>query len=85
MIARRTACRRHELSLVAAEIRIDPSVIGGVFNLNDKPFTIVGIAPPSFYGDTLNNAPPDLFLPLATEPLVKGNSALRFRTCTGWI
>ena len=58
---------------------LNPSVIGDVFNLNDKPFTIVGIAPPSFYGDTLNNAPPDLFLPLATEPLVKGdNSTLRF-------
>jgi predicted permease len=58
---------------------LDPSVIGDVFNLNDKPFTIVGITPPSFYGDTLNNTPPDLFLPLATEPLVKGdNSTLRF-------
>jgi len=43
-----------------------PSVIGSVFNLSDKPFTVVGITPPGFFGDTLR-APPDFFLPLATE------------------
>jgi len=48
----------------------DPSVIGAVFNLDDKPFTIVGIAPPGFFGDTLRNPPPDFFLPLNTEPYV---------------
>jgi hypothetical protein len=47
--------------------RSDPSVIGSVFNLNDKPFTVVGITPPGFFGDTLLNDPPDFFLPLATE------------------
>ena len=48
----------------------DPSVIGSVFNLNDKPFTVVGITPPGFFGDTLRTNPPDFFLPLNTEPLV---------------
>src|SRR5579863_5099184 len=46
---------------------LDPSVIGGVFNLTDKPFTVVGVAPPAFFGDTLRNDPPDFFLPLAAE------------------
>jgi len=48
----------------------DPSVIGSVFNLDNKPFTVVGIAPPAFFGDTLRIDPPDFFLPLATAPLV---------------
>jgi predicted permease len=48
----------------------DPSVIGSVFNLNEKPFTVVGITPPGFFGDTLRNNPPDFFLPLNTEPLL---------------
>src|SRR6266478_562211 len=26
----------------------DPSVIGNIFNVNDKPFTVVGITPPGF-------------------------------------
>ena len=54
----------------------DPSVVGSVFNLNGKPFTIVGIAPPGFFGDTLRNGPPDFFLPLNTEPIVESDSAL---------
>lgn len=46
---------------------LDPSVIGGVFTLDDKPVTVVGITPPGFFGDTLRNNPPDFFLPLASE------------------
>src|SRR5258708_22171330 len=51
----------------------DPSVIGSVFNLDDKPFTVVGITPPGFFGDSLRKSPPDLFLPLNTERLFDGD------------
>src|SRR5260370_26332732 len=54
----------------------DPSVIGGVFNLDDKPFTVVGIAPPDFFGDTLRSTPPDFFLPLTTGPFVQSDTDL---------
>jgi len=53
----------------------DPSVIGSVFNLNDQPFTLVGIAPPDFFGDTLRDRPPDFFLPVNAEPLLQGVSS----------
>lgn len=46
----------------------DPSVIGAVFTINTIPYTIVGVAPPPFYGDTLRSDPPDFWLPLATNP-----------------
>src|SRR6266851_3087415 len=55
----------------------DASVIGSVFNLNDRPFTVVGIAPPGFFGDTLRNNPPDFFLPLNTEPFVQPDTDLK--------
>jgi len=42
----------------------DPSVIGSIFNLDEKPYTVVGIAPPGFFGDQLRDPPPDFFLPL---------------------
>ncbi len=45
----------------------DRSIIGSVFDLNEKPFTVVGIAPPGFFGDTLRSAPPDFYLPLAAD------------------
>lgn len=54
----------------------DPSVIGSAFNFDAKPFTVVGITPPGFFGDTLRNGPPDFFLPLNTEPLVEADADL---------
>jgi predicted permease len=62
----------------------DPSIVGSVFNLNEKPFTVVGITPPGFYGDTLRSAPPDFFLPLNTEPLVNSDPALTHHD-THWL
>ncbi|HXB68262.1 MAG TPA: ABC transporter permease [Candidatus Acidoferrales bacterium] len=62
----------------------DPSVIGGVFNLNDKPFTVVGITPPGFFGDTLRSTPPDFFLPLNTEPFVESDADLN-KYDTHWL
>ena len=49
---------------------LDPSIVGAVFNIDSTPFTIAGIAPPSFFGDTLRSDPPDFFLPLNADPLV---------------
>jgi predicted permease len=54
----------------------DPSVIGSVFDIDEKPIAVVGITPPGFFGDTLRTAPPDFYLPLTTEPLVESNSDL---------
>lgn len=39
-------------------------MIGRVFHLDDKHFTVIGITPPGFFGDQLRNPPPDFFLTL---------------------
>ncbi len=62
-----------------------PALIGSVFNLNDKPFTLVGITPPGFFGDTLRPNPPDFFLPIATEPMVQGDSSVLHRPSEHWL
>ena len=54
----------------------DPSIIGSTFNVDEKPFTVVGIAPPGFFGDTLRSTPPDFFLPLNAEPYVESEADL---------
>ena len=41
----------------------DPSVIGATFDLDQVPFTIVGVAPPFFFGDTLRSDPAELWIP----------------------
>jgi predicted permease len=62
----------------------DPSVIGSTFNLNEKPFTVIGITPPGFFGDALRSSPPDFFLPLNTEPLVQVDTDLN-KYDTHWL
>ena len=64
---------------------LDPSVISGILNINQKPFTIVGVAPPSFFGDSLREVPPDFFIPLADEPLVQGESSVLRRPDAHWL
>jgi putative ABC transport system permease protein len=54
---------------------LDPSVIGASFTMNGQPFTVVGIAPPGFFGDRLESAPA-FWLPLADEPLINGSSSI---------
>lgn len=51
----------------------EPGVIGGVVNLDDRPFTVVGITPPGFFGDRLRDTPPDFFLPLHAEQTIDGD------------
>ncbi len=63
----------------------DPAVIGGVFNFNNKPFTVIGVTPPGFFGDTLTEAPPDFYLPIATEPLVQGDSSILHFPAAHWL
>ena len=51
---------------------LDPSVVGGAYTLDGMAFTVVGVTPPDFFGDTLRADPPDFWFPLATEPLIDG-------------
>ena len=54
----------------------DPTVVGGTFMIDGHPFTIVGIAPRGFHGETLESDPPELFVPIQQEPLIAGANTL---------
>ena len=62
----------------------DASIIGSVFDIDGKPFTVVGITPPGFFGDSLRSSPPDLFLPLNSEPYVESDADLN-KVDTHWL
>ncbi len=55
---------------------LNPSVIGSTFVIDAVPFTVVGVAPPRFFGDRLRTDPPAFWLPLSSEPAVDGSSSL---------
>src|SRR5581483_5182566 len=50
----------------------DPSVVGSTFVIENHPFVVAGIAPPGFFGVTLQGDPPDVWIPLQQEPLIAG-------------
>ncbi len=62
----------------------DPGVIGASFVLDGQPFTIVGITPPGFYGETLRSDPPQLFVPLQQEPLLTGKNSI-LKESSAWL
>jgi predicted permease len=56
----------------------DPSVIGSTVTINTMAYTVAGVAPPGFYGETLRSDPTEFWLPLGTEPaLNRQDSRLR--------
>lgn len=63
----------------------DPSVVGATFTVNTIPYTVVGIAPPGFFGDTLRPNPPDFWLPLATEAVLDGPNAVLNHPGLHWL
>jgi predicted permease len=56
----------------------DTGVVGRVVQLNKHPFTVVGVAPPSFHG-TLLFFTPDFFVPLVDHEQVGGLNELNSR------
>ena len=63
----------------------DPSIVGSTYYVQGHPFTIIGIAPPGFFGDTLSSEPPQLWLPLQQEPMIEGTSSLLQHPSTNWL
>jgi predicted permease len=54
----------------------DPSVVGAAYQINGHAFTVIGVAPPGFYGAKLAGwGMPDIWLPLTTERLIDGETA----------
>ena len=56
----------------------DASLVGSTVYLNGQPVTIVGIAPPGFFGDRLRSRPPAIWVALGAEPILdKANPFVR--------
>ncbi|HEY7285033.1 MAG TPA: ABC transporter permease [Vicinamibacterales bacterium] len=63
----------------------DPSIVGAAVVIEGNPFTVVGVAPPGFFGETLRGNPPDLWIPLQQEPLINGDSSLLRQPVSAWL
>jgi predicted permease len=63
----------------------DPSVVGATFVVDGHPFTVIGVTPPGFFGDTLRSNPPDIWVPIQQEPLIAGESSLLHGSLSAWL
>jgi len=63
----------------------EKSVVGSTFMIEGHPFTVVGVAPPGFFGETLKSDPPDVWLPIQQEPLLNGDNALLHQSVGAWL
>jgi predicted permease len=63
----------------------DRSIVGAGFVVNAQPMTIVGIAPPGFFGDRVQSNPPAFWFPLATEPVIEPANAILEDAALDWL
>jgi predicted permease len=63
----------------------DPSVVGSTLFIEGHPFTVVGVTPPGFFGETLRGDPPDLWIPLQQEPLISGDTSILRQSVSAWL
>jgi predicted permease len=64
----------------------DPNIVGKTINLNNYPFTIIGVAPQGFYSVEVGDAP-DVRIPLTMDGQVRprGNRPILEDRGSGWL
>jgi len=63
----------------------DPSVVGSTFVVEGHPMTVIGVAPPEFFGEMLQSDPPDIWVPLNQEPVIVGEGSLLRQSPSAWL
>jgi predicted permease len=67
------------------EFAADPNIVGSAVSIQTHPFTVVGIAPPGFFGDRVSDNPPDFWIPVQTEPYLRGESSILHHENSHWL
>jgi predicted permease len=63
----------------------DTSVVGATFAVEGHPFTVIGVAPAGFFGETLQRDPPDIWIPLHQEPVLGAMGGLLNQSVSAWL
>jgi predicted permease len=63
----------------------DPSVIGGAFIISGTAMTIVGVAAPKFFGDTVRPDPAAIWIPMGQERAIRGTASILDRPDQNWL
>ena len=63
----------------------DRSLVGSTLIVEGHPFTVIGVAPPGFYGETLRGDPADIWIPVNQEPVIRGDGNLLRQSAAAWL
>ena len=63
----------------------DTAIVGSTLLIEGNAFTVAGVTPPGFFGETLRADPPDLWVPLEHEPLIVGETSLLRQPVSAWL
>jgi predicted permease len=63
----------------------DTSVVGSTFIVEGKSFTVIGVAPAGFFGETLRSDPPDIWIPVQQEAMINGEVSLLRQPVSAWL
>jgi len=67
------------------EYAADPTIVGSTIFIQARPYSVIGIAPPGFFGDRVTDTPPEFWIPLQTEPYVHGSSTMIHHAESNWL
>jgi predicted permease len=67
------------------EYASDPSIVGSTIFIQARPFTVIGVTPAGFFGDRVTDHPPDFWMPLQTEPYVRGDGSILHHEDSHWL
>jgi macrolide transport system ATP-binding/permease protein len=67
------------------EFAADPALVGSTIFIQSKPYAVIGVAPPGFFGDRVSDRPPTFWMPLATEPYLLGANSILHNTDSNWL
>jgi predicted permease len=63
----------------------DSNAVGSTYFIQSHPVTIVGIAPPGFFGDRIDDSPPSFWIPLNAEPVLEGETTILKVAESNWL
>ncbi len=63
----------------------DPTVVGSTVFIQTRPFTVVGVAPPGFFGDRVTVDPPAVWIPINNEPIIEGTNTILHNGDSNWL
>ena len=63
----------------------DASIVGATLVVEGHPFTVVGVTPAGFFGETLRGDPPDFWIPIQKEPLINADTSILRQPIAAWL